>query len=92
MPPPTVLWISSGAYETVPHGRPMSPGRTVTFSEEVSSPEVTDTVVVPALYAQNRPEVDDGIGFPDASSSGNNDPGPLGSTNVPIPGIELLNV
>ena len=51
-----------------------------------------ETVVVPVLYAQKRPEVDDGTGLPAASSSGKREPGPLAVTNAPIVGSELENV
>ena len=44
------------------------------------------TVVVPVLKAQNNPDVDDGIGFPPASSLGKADPVPDGVTKVPIEG------
>jgi len=55
---------------TVPHGGPKPPSATVTGSEYVSRPVVIETVVVPVLYAQKRPDVDDGTGLPAASSSG----------------------
>jgi hypothetical protein len=43
----TILWTP--VLKTVPHGRPMFPACTVTGSEDFSSPEVTETVVVPWL-------------------------------------------
>ena len=34
---------------TVPHGLPIAPGRTVTGSDAVRSPDVTETTTVPGL-------------------------------------------
>src|SRR5262249_36741361 len=49
---------------TVPHGCSTLPGCTVTGWEDASPPASTVTVVVPALYAQNRPECSSAIGLP----------------------------
>ena len=76
---------------TVPHGRPMSPERTWTGSEDDSRPEVTEIVVAPVLKAQKRPELGDAVGRPLASSLGKREPGPLGTTKSPIVGSELVN-
>jgi hypothetical protein len=76
---------------TVPHGGPNPPDWTVTGSDEVNRPEVTETVVVPLLYAQKSPEVDECVVLPLALSFGNDDPGPLGTTKSPTTGSELLN-
>jgi hypothetical protein len=64
----------------------------VTGSDAVRSPDVTDTVVVPALYPQKSPELDDGMVLPAAVSAGVWDPVALGLTKVPTPGFELVNV
>ena len=47
------------AWTAVPHGGPNPPDVTVTGISYVRSPTVRLMVVLPALYAQNRPEVDD---------------------------------
>jgi hypothetical protein len=51
-------------------------------------------VVEPELYAQNRFDVEDGIGCPFASSFGNGEPGEpsaAGTTKSPTAGSELVN-
>jgi hypothetical protein len=70
VPPGIVMTCSPEKYWTVPHGCPIGPSLTVTVCDAVNSPDVTDTVVVPGLNAQNRPDDEDGIGFPLASSFG----------------------
>ena len=76
---------------TVPQGGPNPPAATVTSSDEVNSPDVTDTVVVPLLNAQNSPDVEDAVVAPVAVSLGNGEPGALAATKLPTTGFELVN-
>ena len=76
---------------TVPHGGPYPPGATVTVNDEVSSPDVTETVVVPLLNAQKSPEVEEAVVAPVALSFGNGEPGALAATKLPTTGLELVN-
>jgi hypothetical protein len=86
----SITFLATAGF-TVPHGRPICPSRTVTGNDAVNRPEVTETVVVPGLKAQNSPEDLERVGLPAASSSGNRDPGELGRTKSPIVGSELVN-
>lgn len=90
--PGTTTRVAAFASGTVPQGWPICPGLTVTVREDVSSPEVTDTFVVPALNAQKSPDAEDGVVLPEADSFGSRDPGPLGCTKSPTTGSELLNL
>jgi hypothetical protein len=89
--PGTRIGCGVGPLGPAPHGDPKFPPATVTGNEELSSPLVTVTVVVPGLKAQNSPELEEAIVCPSVVSFGNVDPDALGATKLPTFGSELVN-